>query len=176
MIYGVIWCSGVTLSRIQKPRPCVVTTRSFLCTRMSVIGVVALVVAFVIFSVSALAGVRWLVTPGLIFLGVGLGVWNIGTLGLMMDVSPSSRAGTFLGFWTLVVTFGRGFGVGGSGILRDVLLQWTGSLQIAYGSIFVLEVIGLLVALWALRQVRVREFQSAQEPTDTAAVLAGALD
>ena len=38
MTCGVIWCSGVRLSNTQRPRPCVVTSRSFLWTLMSVIG------------------------------------------------------------------------------------------------------------------------------------------
>src|SRR5690606_34428659 len=115
---------------------------------MSYIGVIVLIAGFVIFSVSALALVRPLVTVGLIVLGIGLGLWNIGTLGLMMDMSPAGRAGTFLGFWSLVVTFGRGLGVSSGGIIRDIGLQLTGNLQVAYGAVFVLEVAGLLVALW----------------------------
>jgi BCD family chlorophyll transporter-like MFS transporter len=50
-------------------------------TVMSVAGVAVLVVAFTIFAASSLAEIRGLVTPGLIVLGVGLGVWEIGTLG-----------------------------------------------------------------------------------------------
>lgn len=143
---------------------------------MSYIGVGALILTFVVFGISALGAVRWLVTPGLILLGLGLGLWNIGTLGLMMDFSPAGRAGTFLGFWTLVVTFARGFGVSGGGILRDVMLGLTGDLQIAYGSVFVLEIIGLSVAIWALSRVDRRAFLETDQPTDTAAVLAGSLD
>jgi BCD family chlorophyll transporter-like MFS transporter len=145
-------------------------------TVMSVVGVVTLIVTFIVFGISALVGVRALVTPGLILLGLGLGLWNIGTLGLMMDMSPAERAGTFLGFWTLVVTFARGFGVSGGGILRDLILSLTGSLQVAYGGVFVLEIIGLALALWALRMVNVRDYQAEKRPADTAAVLAGALD
>lgn len=149
-------------------------------TMMSNIGVAVLVLTFVLFSVSSLAAVRWLVTPGLILLGLGLGLWNIGTLGLMMDMSPAARAGTFLGFWTLVVTFARGFGVSGGSILRDAMLAVTGDLQVAYGSVFVVEVTGLLLALWALRQVNVASYRSEQqaagESTDVTPALAGALD
>ncbi len=85
-------------------------------TNMSYIGVAVLIVAFLIFGVSSVFEIRALVTIGLIVLGIGLGVWNVGTLGLMMDMSPVERAGTFLGFWTLLVTFTRGFGVSGGGI------------------------------------------------------------
>lgn len=149
-------------------------------TRMSIIGVTALIITFVVFSISALAGVRALVTPGLILLGLGLGLWNIGTLGLMMDMSPASRAGTFLGFWTLVVTFARGFGVSGGGILRDVMLGLTGNLQVAYGAVFVAELAGLALALWALYRVNVGAYRSAQQAAepqgDVAQVFAGALE
>src|SRR5690606_10647033 len=109
---------------------------------------------------------------------IGLGLWNIGTLGLMMDMSPAGRAGTFLGVWSLVVTFGRGLGVSSGGIIRDIGLQLTGNLQVAYGAVFVLEVVGLLVALWMLRRVRVDEFKAGQdiEQPEAAAVLAGAMD
>ncbi|RMG79870.1 MAG: MFS transporter [Chloroflexi bacterium] len=144
-------------------------------TAMSWIGVLVLVLTFALFAVSAFGGIRWLVTPALITLGIGLGVWNVGTLGLMMDMSPFGRAGTFLGFWTLVVTFGRGLGVSGGGIIRDTVLNITGNAQIAYGSVFVLEVVGLLVALWALRQVNAKAFIQ-QETRDATAVLAGSLD
>ena len=148
-------------------------------TNMSLIGVAVLVLTFVIFGVSSLAGIRPLVTPGLIVLGLGLGLWNIGTLGLMMDMSPVGRAGTFLGFWTLVVTFARGFGVSGGGILRDVMLNLTGNLQVAYGSVFVLEVLGLVLALWMLRRVHVDEFKTemaSDQVADASAVMVAAMD
>ncbi|MBZ0302276.1 MAG: BCD family MFS transporter [Anaerolineae bacterium] len=146
-------------------------------TMMSYIGVGTLVLTFALFSISSLGAVRELVTPGLILLGLGLGLWNIGTLGLMMDMSPAARAGTFLGFWTMAVTFARGFGVSGGGILRDLLLSLTGSHQFAYGAVFVLEFAGLLVAIWALRRVNVHAYKAGQEtPADMAQVLAGALE
>jgi BCD family chlorophyll transporter-like MFS transporter len=149
-------------------------------TLMSYIGVGVLMLTFVLFGVSALAEVRGLVTVGLIFLGLGLGLWNIGTLGLMMDMSPASRAGTFLGFWTLVVTFARGFGVSGGGIVRDLMLSLTGSLQVAYSTVFIAEIIGLSLALWALTQVKVSAYRSEQQldevPAEVGQVLAGAME
>jgi MFS transporter, BCD family, chlorophyll transporter len=145
-------------------------------TRMSVIGVVVLLMTFVLFAVSAFAQIRGLVTPGLILLGIGLGVWNVGTLGLMMDMSPSGRAGTFLGFWTLVVTIARGIGVSGGGIVRDIGVAFGGSLPVAYGAVFALGVVGLGVSLWALRQVKVQTFQVEYTSPSTEKVLAGSLD
>jgi BCD family chlorophyll transporter-like MFS transporter len=145
-------------------------------TVMSNIGVAVLVVTFALFALSSFAGIRGLVTPGLILLGLGLGFWNVGTLGLMMDMSPFGRAGTFLGFWTLVVTFARGLGVSGGGILRDLGLSAGASMSVAYGAVFVIGAVGLAVSLWALSQVRAKEFKDASQPTEAAQVFAGALD
>jgi MFS transporter, BCD family, chlorophyll transporter len=145
-------------------------------TVMSYIGVGLLVLAFAVFALSSVAEIRALVTVGLIVLGLGLGVWNIGTLGLMMDMSPFGRAGTFLGFWTLVVTIARGLGVSGGGIVRDVALQLTGDLRLSYGIIFVLGTLGLLLAFWTLRHINVEAFKSEQPTNDTATILAGAMD
>ena len=120
---------------------------------LSQVGVFLLMMAYLAFAASSLAEIRTLVMPGLVLLGVGLGVWNIGTLGLMMDMSPYGRAGTFLGFWTLCVTFARGAGVAGGGIARDVMLALSGQHVIAYGAVFCFGLIGLLIAWLALRYV-----------------------
>lgn len=148
-------------------------------TVMAVVGVAVLIVTFALFALSSFAEIRGLVTPGLILLGVGLGVWNVGTLGLMMDMSPFGRAGTFLGFWTLVVTLARGLGVSGGGILRDAALKLVGDFPISYGLVFVVGAAGLGAALWALSQVRAPVFQSEQavQPEANAEqVFAAALD
>ncbi len=145
--------------------------------KMSQGGVFILIFAYILFAVSSLAEIRGLVTPGLILLGIGLGSWNIGTLGLMMDMSPPGRAGTFLGFWTLCVTFARGLGVAGGGVVRDVALSLSGEFSVAYGFAFVLGFIGLLVAWLALKQVNLADYKSdVKQDAELAAVLAGAMD
>jgi BCD family chlorophyll transporter-like MFS transporter len=149
-------------------------------TFMSYLGVSVLMLAFGLFALSSLAGIRGLVTPGLLALGVGLGIWNVGTLGLMMDMSPVGRAGAFLGFWTLVVTVARGVGVSSGGIGRDVFLQVSGAPAVAYGVVFALGLVGLGVALWALSRVDVRAFkrqyQADAAPTSAESVFAASLD
>lgn len=148
-------------------------------TVMSLVGVAVLIATFALFALSSFAGIRGLVTPALILLGIGLGVWNVGTLGLMMDMSPFGRAGTFLGFWTLVVTLARGIGVSGGGILRDAAVTLTGDFSVAYGLAFVIGAAGLGAALWALRQVRARPAEhepAGQGEAGAEKVFAAALD
>jgi BCD family chlorophyll transporter-like MFS transporter len=146
-------------------------------TVMGYIGVGVLIATFLVFALSAFAEIRGLVTFGLILLGLGLGFWNVGTLGLMMDMSPFGRAGTFLGFWTVVVTIARGLGVSGGGVARDLMLRFTGENHaLAYGIVFALGAVGLAISLWALRHVNVRSFKAEQAPTDAATVFAGGMD
>lgn len=146
-------------------------------TVMGYIGVGVLIATFLVFALSSFAEIRGLVTPGLILLGLGLGFWNVGTLGLMMDMSPFGRAGTFLGFWTVVVTLARGLGLSTGGIARDLMLRLTGeSHALAYGIVFAAGAVGLAVSLWALRHVNVRSFKSEQAPTDATTVFVGGMD
>ena len=144
---------------------------------LSQLGIIALILAYVVFAISSLAEARPLVTPGLILLGIGLGIWNIGTLGLMMDLSPAGRAGAFLGFWTLCVTFARGAGVAGGGIARDLVLAFSGQHAVAYGVVFCLGFLGLASAWVALRRVRPgNSGGDAPSDFDVAAALSHSLD
>lgn len=128
--------------------------------RISHAGIALLVIAYLILAASAFARAGNLVSPALIMLGTGLGVWNIGTLGIMMDMSPAGRAGTFLGFWTFCVTIARGAGVAGGGVLRDLMLYLSGDHAIAYGAVFCVGVCGLLLAGLALLRVNSADYRS----------------
>lgn len=131
--------------------------RLFDNTRMSGAGILLLALTFALLGVASVAGLRHLVTPCLLLMGLGLGLWNIGTLGLMMDLSPEGRAGTFLGFWTLVVTLARGVGVAGGGVLRDLALLTGAGEPLAYAVVFLIEVGGFALALYALSRVGARD-------------------
>jgi MFS transporter, BCD family, chlorophyll transporter len=143
---------------------------------MSIWGVAALLVAFGMLAFSSFAGVRQLVAPAIVVLGIGLGIWNVGALGLMMDMSPFGRAGTFLGFWTLVVTLARGLGVSSGGIMRDVFYGLSGSFSTAYGIAFAIGAVGLGVSLWALWRMRRETTPDAQQPAPAETVFSGSMD
>lgn len=142
---------------------------------MSRAGVIVLVISFALFALSAFLHIGWIIMPNLLVLGLGLGIWNVGTLGLMMDLSPSGRAGTFLGFWTVAVTLARGFGITYGGLLRDVSLHLSGDPALSYGFVFSFGLVGLLFSLWALAHVNYRMFNP-QITTSSEQILAGALD
>lgn len=147
-------------------------------TRLSQVGVVILIVTFGLLTLSAFLHIEVILMPGLLVLGIGLGFWNIGTLGLMMDMSPLGRAGTFLGFWSMCVTLARGSGIASGGIVRDLGLFFSGNESTGYGLVFAGAFFGLIVAYWCLNNIRVIEYQSdiLSESERTATVLAGAMD
>ena len=147
-------------------------------TRLSQLGVLILIITFALFTVSAFMQIQALLNPSLYLLGIGLGFWNIGTLGLMMDMSPLGRAGTFLGFWSMIVTLARGGGITSGGIIRDLGLTFSSEYSFAYGLVFAGAFIGLLVAIWCLNNVHVEQFKrdSLTDEEKTTAVLAASLD
>jgi MFS transporter, BCD family, chlorophyll transporter len=143
---------------------------------LSYAGVAILTLGFGIFTLSAFAQIRSLVTVGLLVFGTGQGIWTVGANGLMMDMSPNGRAGTFLGFWTLVVTLARGGGQAVGGILHDIGINVFGSPAPAYGICFLVGTLGLATSLYMLRQANIKAYKAEQIPLDTAGVLAAALD
>jgi MFS transporter, BCD family, chlorophyll transporter len=148
-------------------------------TVLSFAGVLILLLTFLVFAMAAAIDWRWLVTPGLVLLGLGLGLWNVGLLGLMMDMSPAARAGTFLGFWTVASLFSRGTGLSAGGFARDIALGLSGDVATAYAMVFTLGALGLGFSLWLLGQVHAADF-IADSPGDrempVAEVMAGAMD
>jgi BCD family chlorophyll transporter-like MFS transporter len=138
-------------------------------------SVFVLIAAFAIFFISAAAQVRSLVTIGLVVMGVGLGMWTVGPLGLMMDMTRAWGAGLYLALWTVASTIARGLGVVMGGVLLDVALALTGGQQaISYAVVFLFQMVGFVGAWLVLRQISVQRFE--QEAPEPEAVIAAAMD
>lgn len=138
-------------------------------------SIAILAVAFGIFFVSAAAQIRLLVTVGLVVMGIGLGLWTVGTLGLMMDMTRAWRAGLYLALWTVSETLARGVGTLIGGIIKDVSYQLTGSYPMAFAAVFLVQTIGFVICLIILNRISIQAFikQSTPEPE---AVLVGSMD
>jgi BCD family chlorophyll transporter-like MFS transporter len=136
-------------------------------TSLSRWSVVILGVTFALFTLCAFAQIRALVTICLIILGVGLGAWTVGTLGLMMDMTLITGAGLYLSLWTVSETLARGVGTLIGGAIRDVVLALTqGNFAASYGAVFLFQAVGFLLTLLLLNRVNVRAFQAtAPSPT-----------
>ncbi|MBO9309770.1 MAG: BCD family MFS transporter [Chloroflexi bacterium] len=123
-------------------------------------GVMLLVATFAMFAFSAMLRIRPLVTIGLVTMGLGLGMWTVGTLGLMMAMTRAWGAGLYLALWTVASTLARGSGVALGGVIFDVALVFVGGDKAAaYGGVFLLQSVGFIGTLFLLAQISLAEFE-----------------
>ncbi|PKO23431.1 MAG: MFS transporter [Chloroflexi bacterium HGW-Chloroflexi-1] len=102
-----------------------------------------------------------LVMPVLIAFGFGFGVFTVGGVSLLMAMSAEKRAGSYLALWSMIQLVTRGAGIAMGGVIRDVALALSGQHTVAYAAIFMIEGVGLLVAIALLWHVDVRGFAAA---------------
>jgi len=138
-------------------------------------SIAILAVAFGIFFVSAAAQIRPLVTVGLVVMGTGLGLWTVGTLGLMMDMTRAWRAGLYLALWTVSETLARGVGTLLGAMIKDVSYQLTGSYPTAFAAVFLVQTIGFVICLIILNRISIQAFIKHSTP-EPEAVLVGSMD
>jgi MFS transporter, BCD family, chlorophyll transporter len=120
--------------------------------RFSRWGIQTLIVAFGVLALTAYTQTESVLRPGLLVLGLGYGLWNIGTVGLMVEYSREERAGLDLGLWTVVTTICRGIGVLFGAVLFDLLSLGLDDAA-AFGGVFLVEAIFLVISLGFLNQV-----------------------
>ncbi|ADI62687.1 BCD family MFS transporter [Trichormus azollae] len=109
---------------------------------------------------------------GLVIFGLSTGFLTTAAVSLMLDLTVAEAAGTFIGAWGLAQSISRGIAVVIGGAVLDLgrnLLP--NNLVLAYGSVFSLEAVGMLVSIWFLSRVNVTEFQ-----TNTKQALASVLE
>jgi BCD family chlorophyll transporter-like MFS transporter len=96
----------------------------------------------------------------LIFFGFASGVTTTGALSLMLDLTAVETAGTFIGAWGLAQAMARALSTVFGGALLNLGKSFLGTPLQAYGLVFATQAVGILLALWFLSQVNVREFQT----------------
>jgi BCD family chlorophyll transporter-like MFS transporter len=138
----------------------------------ALIGLSVMIVGLLLLAVSGLAYIRWLIIPALLVFGLGFGAYTIGGVSLLMAMTTNQAAGAYLGLWTMIQLVSRGVGIALGGIVRDVMLALTGSLAVAYSSVFILEAVGLAVCVGLLLRLDVVGFVREKQGGEYAAALA----
>ncbi len=77
---------------------------------------------------------------------------------MMMSMSTTARTGLYMGAWTLAQALANGTASIGGGWLHDGVLAIGGAEPLAYASVFIVESLGLLVALGMLARVQAAAF------------------
>jgi MFS transporter, BCD family, chlorophyll transporter len=85
-------------------------------------------------------------TMGVVFIGLGAGLFGHGTLTATMNSAPPGQAGLALGAWGAVQASTAGMAMALGGILRDLAAQFTASAG-AYSVVYSLEIILLILTV-----------------------------
>jgi MFS transporter, BCD family, chlorophyll transporter len=111
-------------------------------------------------GVSAIVHQQALISPGLMILGLGIGLFNVGALSMMMEMTVEGQTGLYMGLWGMAQGLGNGFANVLSGSLHTGLIE-TGILAAAnaYALIFFVEAGLMVVAIAILRSISVQEFK-----------------
>jgi BCD family chlorophyll transporter-like MFS transporter len=123
----------------------------------------------------ALTAQASLITPALIVMGLSTGMFNVGALAMMLDMTMEGATGLYMGVWGVAQALGMGCAAFLSGALHTLLIG--GGLlgaQAAYTAIFGLETVIMLVAVAVLRGVSVERFRGLTRGDLARAMEAGA--
>jgi MFS transporter, BCD family, chlorophyll transporter len=96
-----------------------------------------------------------LLQPAIGLMGLGAGVFNIGALTLMMEMTTDADRGTYMGLWGMAQAFGMGLAALLGGGAHTALIERLGlAPTLVYTGFFLAEAALMLLALVALRAVR----------------------
>ena len=124
------------------------------------LGAVVSAIAFALLAAASIGSYLPLVKPGIFFMGLGMGIFTVGGLALMMDLTVKEQVGLFMGAWTLAQALANGLASVGGGILHDVGFGLWGSEAGAYALVFLVEAGGLLGIIALLLPVDVTRFRA----------------
>ena len=119
-----------------------------------------MVVAFGLLFSASIMGQASIVPVWIFLLGFGSGFFTVGGVALMMDMTSAAHTGLFVGVWTVVQALAKGPASLAGGGLHDLFASFGASSAWAYGLVFAVEGIGLLLAILVLQQVQVEDFRS----------------
>ena len=156
------WGGGVLLGMMLMGLLSVMMTISK--KKIALIGSIGTAFGMSLLALAALIHLQMLVSPALFIMGLFTGFFNVGALSMMMDMTIEGATGLYMGLWGVAQAFGTGLASVGSGALHTGLIE-SGILHAdrAYGFVFGLECIGMLVATMILAQLSVERFHMLHE-------------
>jgi len=86
---------------------------------------------------------------GILFIGVGGGLFGHGTLTATMNFAPPGQSGLALGAWGAVQATAAGFAIAAGGIIRDVVdsVYWA---PLGYEAVYFIEIVMLFLTVVAM--------------------------
>ncbi|MFN3926708.1 MAG: BCD family MFS transporter [Pseudanabaenaceae cyanobacterium] len=139
-------------------------------------GCLSVALTFLLIILSGFLASTPLLQIGMFLFGFASGITTSGGISLMLDLTATNTAGTFIGAWGLAQAMARGLAVVLGGTMLDVgKFFFPEQPTFAYSLVFFTQAMGMLLAVALLARVNVQEFRTtAQEAI--AKVLASDLD
>ena len=103
-----------------------------------------------------------------------MGLFTVGVVSLMMDMTRGGQTGLFVGAWTLASAMARGPASIAGGAVHNAMWALGSEAALAYAAVFVVAALGMALAVWLLNQVGLPRFR--REVADLSAVLGQAVD
>lgn len=127
--------------------------------KITMLGLSVMAAGMVMMAAAGMSGQRHLIEPALFVFGGGFGVYTFGGLSLMAVMSPDRHAGAYLGLWSISILVFKGLGTFAGGALRDLFLLRMGLAPgLSYGLVFLLQALGLTVAVLILSRIDIIGF------------------
>jgi MFS transporter, BCD family, chlorophyll transporter len=108
----------------------------------------------------------------LLLFGICSGLVTTGAITLMLDLTIPETAGTFIGAWGLSQALAKGLATVFGGIALDLGKLVFANVVLAYGFVFSLQALAMIVAVKLLDRVNVREFQTTAKDAVKAVIAA----
>ncbi len=124
------------------------------------LGCVAVAVCFGVIILAGFTANPKLLQGALVLFGLASGVTTTGAISLMLDLTAAETAGTFIGAWGLAQAMARALATVTGGAVLDLGKTLFTTPELAYGLVFALQAMGMILAVWFLGRVDVAEFQT----------------
>lgn len=139
---------------------------------LALVGGLGTAAGLALLTACALTGQRALLNPAILVMGLSTGLYNVGALSLMMEMTVDGATGLYMGMWAVAQAFGTAISSIASGALHTALIE-SGLLSFGagYGLIFGLETLLMVAGVAMLRSVDVRAFHHGVTRADLARVM-----
>lgn len=108
----------------------------------------------------------------LLLFGICSGLVTTGAITLMLDLTVPETAGTFIGAWGLSQALAKGLATIFGGAALDIGKSLFSNIVLAYGLVFCLQALAMIIAVKLLDRVNVREFQTTAKDAVQAVIAA----
>lgn len=139
------------------------------------IGCFLIAVCFGLIILAGFTQAEIVLKIAMVLFGIAAGVATIGGISLMLDLTAAETAGTFIGAWGLAQSMSRALATVAGGVILDLGKAIFAVPLLAYGLVFALQALGMLLAIGLLNRVNVVEFQNTTKAA-IATVMEGDLD